>query len=45
MALSVLLVFGHAYFEYHVHVRLRFELGAGLGDSWTRDGGIHKDAP
>ena len=27
--------FRHAYFEYHSHVRLRFKLAAGLGQSWT----------
>ena len=32
--------FRHAYFEYHSHVRLRFMLASGLGQSWTRDGGI-----
>ena len=32
--------FRHAYFEYHAHVRLRFKLAAGLGEPWTRDGGI-----
>ena len=32
--------FRHANFEYHSHVRLRFKLAAGLGDPWTRDGGI-----
>ena len=32
--------FRHAYFEFHSHVRLRFELAAGLGQPWTRDGGI-----
>ena len=32
--------FRHAYFEYHAHVRLRFELAAGLGEPWTRDGGF-----
>ena len=32
--------FRHAYFEYHAHVRLRFKLGTGLGEPWTRDGGI-----
>ena len=32
--------FRHAYFEYHSHVRLRFTLAAGLGQPWTRDGGI-----
>ena len=31
--------FRHAYFVYHVHVRLRFKLAAGLGEPWTRDGG------
>ena len=30
--------FRHAYFEYHAHVRLRFKLASGLGQSWTRDG-------
>ena len=29
--------FRHAYFEYHVHVRLRFKLASGLGEPWTRD--------
>ena len=32
--------FRHAYFEYHAHVRLRFKLSSGLGQSWTRDGSI-----
>ena len=32
--------FRHAYFEYHAHVRLRFKLACGLGEPWTRDGGI-----
>ena len=32
--------FRHAYFEYHAHVRLRFTLASGLGEPWTRDGGI-----
>ena len=32
--------FRHAYFEYHAPVRLRFKLAAGLGEPWTRDGGI-----
>ena len=27
-------------FEYHVHVRLQFKLAAGLGQPWTRVGGI-----
>ena len=26
--------FRHAYFEYHLHVRLRFKLAAGLGEPW-----------
>ena len=37
--------FRHAYFEYHAHVRLRFKLAAGLGEPWTRDGGIHQECP
>ena len=37
--------FRHAYFEYHSHVRLRFKLAAGLGQPWTRDGGIPQDCP
>ena len=37
--------FSHAYFEYHAHVRLRFELASGLGQSWTRDGGIPQGCP
>ena len=37
--------FRHAYFEYHAHVRLRFKLAAGLGEPWTRDGGIPKGCP
>ena len=32
--------FRHAYFECHFHVRLRFKLAAGLGELWTRDGGV-----
>ena len=27
-----------SYFEYHAHVRVRFKLASGLGESWTRDG-------
>ena len=30
--------FRHAYFEYHVHVRLRLKLASGLGEPWTRNG-------
>ena len=37
--------FRHAYFEYHSHVRLRFKLTAGLGQPWTRDGGIPQGCP
>ena len=37
--------FRHAYFEYHSHVRLRFKLAAGLGDPWSRDGGIPQGCP
>ena len=35
--------FRHAYFEYHARVRLRFKLAAGLGEPWTRDGGIPQE--
>ena len=35
----------HAYFEFHAHVRLRFKLASGLGESWTRDGGIPQGCP
>ena len=31
--------------EYHAHVRLRFKLAAGLGEPWTRDGGIPQGCP
>ena len=37
--------FRHAYFEYHAKVRLRFKLSCGLGESWTRDGGIPQGCP
>ena len=37
--------FRHAYFEYHAHVRLRFKLASGLGEPWTRDGGISQGCP
>ena len=30
--------FRQVYFQYHANVRLRFKLGAGLGELWTRDG-------
>ena len=39
-SLGLLAWFRHAYFEYHSHVRLRIKLAAGLGQPWTRDGGI-----
>ena len=37
--------FRHAYFEFHSLVRLRFKLAAGLGQPWTRDGGIPQGCP
>ena len=37
--------FRHAYFEYHSSVGLRFKLAAGLGQPWTRDGGIPQGCP
>ena len=37
--------FRHAFVEYHSHVRLRFKLAAGLGQPWTRDGGIPQECP
>ena len=37
--------FHHAYFEYHAHVSLRFKLASGLGEPWTRDGGIPQGCP
>ena len=37
--------FRHAYFEYHAKVSLRFKLSCGLGQSWTRDGGIPQECP
>ena len=39
-SLGLLGWFRHTYFEYHAHVRLRFKLASGLGEPWTRDGGI-----
>ena len=32
-------------FEFHLHVRLRFKLAAGIGEPWTRDGGIPQGCP
>ena len=37
--------FRHAYFENHARVRLRFRLASGLGQAWTRDGGIPQGCP
>ena len=37
--------FRHTYFEYHSKVRIRFKLAAGLGEPWTRDGGIPQGCP
>ena len=37
--------FRHAHLEHHSHVRLRFKLAAGLGEPWTRDGGIPQGCP
>ena len=31
--------FRKVYFSFHSQVRLRFELAAGLGEPWRRDGG------
>ena len=33
------------FFEYHAHVLLRFKLASGLGEPWTRDGGIPQGCP
>ena len=37
--------FRHTYFEYHAHVRWRFKLASGLGEPWTREGGIPQGCP
>ena len=37
--------FRNACFEYRAHVRLRFKLASGLGEPWTRDGGIPQECP
>ena len=44
-SLGLLAWFRHAYFEYYAHVRLRFKLASGLGQPWTRDGGIPQECP
>ena len=33
------------WFWHHVRVRLRFKLSCGLGEAWTRDGGIPEGCP
>ena len=33
------------YFSFHSQVRLRFQLAAGLGEQWCRDGGILQGCP
>ena len=43
--LGLLAWFRNAYFEYHAHVWLRFKLATGLGEPWTRDGGIPQGFP
>ena len=37
--------FRHAYFECHARVWLRFKPASGLGEPWTRDGGIPQGCP
>ena len=37
--------FREVHFSFHGQVRLRFELAAGLGEPWCRDGGIHQGCP
>ena len=37
--------FRRVYFSFHDHVRLRFKLAAGLGEPWSRDGGIPQGCP
>ena len=37
--------FRPAYFENHAHVRLLFKLASGIGEPWTRDGGIPQGCP
>ena len=37
--------FHRMYFSFHCQVRLRFKLAAGLGEPWTRDGGIPQGCP
>ena len=44
-SLCLLAWFRRAHFEYHAKVRLQFKLAAGLGEPWTRDGGIPHGCP
>ena len=37
--------FRKVYFSYNADVRLRFKLATGLGEAWTRDGGIPQGCP
>ena len=37
--------FRRVYFSFHGQVRLRFKLAAGLGEPWSRDGGIPQGCP
>ena len=37
--------FRRVCFSYHSRVRLRFKLAAGMGEAWTRDGGIPQGCP
>ena len=37
--------FRRSYFSHHSQVRLRFELAAGLGEPWCRDGGSPQGCP
>ena len=36
---------GKFTFSFHANVRLRFKLATGLGEAWTRDGGIPQGCP
>ena len=37
--------FRGTYFWYHAHVWLQFELAAGLGEAWIKDGGLPQGCP
>ena len=45
LSLGLLAWFRIPHFEYHAHVRFRFKLASGLGEPWTRDGGIPQGCP